>query len=150
MPVPKLRRPPAGRGRRTPDSREHGDIVTVTVDGLRHWPLRPRTARTAPIRRAYWRLSMLLVPSDEGSSLGVYPFRIIQHECGAMLPVPSTEQLASEETWVHFPNLRAVLSAARDAGVDWVDLDSFGHDLVDGLPVFDWDPTRPSLTGYDG
>jgi hypothetical protein len=67
-----------------------------------------------------------------------------------MLPVPSTEQLASEETWVHFPNLRAVLSAARDAGVDWVDLDSFGHDLVDGLPVFDWDPTRPSLTGYDG
>lgn len=100
-----------------------------------------------PTPRVYLDLVTSVLTEQEMNELGAAPPRVILHEYGAWVHVPPVEGWEAgedpldpngDEDWEDFPNLNAVLRAARELGADWVNLDADGHDVIPGLPTFVW------------
>lgn len=97
-----------------------------------------------PTGRIYLDIANSMLTEREMNEIGTAPPRVILHEYGAWVHVSPDEHdddpldPAADEEWADFPNLNAVLRAARDRGADWVNFDVDGHDIIPGLPTFDW------------
>ena len=64
------------------------------------------------------------------------------HEYGAMLYIPSPDAVSdaewAEESADYPEDLRLVMTAARLAGIDWINFDADGP-TIDGWPTYEWE-----------
>jgi hypothetical protein len=89
----------------------------------------------------YLDLSSCLITQREMDLIFTAPPTVSVYEHGAFVRVPPIDVDPLDDTpeWAQFPNLRAVLRAARDLGARCVNFDQDGLDAhIEGLPTFDW------------
>lgn len=117
---------------------EGGSISDIDAANLADAPVDIRP----PMLRGFVDLQIArMLPQAEWDDIQGAPPRVIMHEYGAWVHVPPAEADSDpldDEDWQDFPHLQQVLRAARELGADWINLDTDGHDVLPGLPTFDW------------